>query len=166
MKKLLFVALLTIFALPLTATAENKAQGSGPNIYTECGIGGMLFNKSTVSSNVGAVISNVIWDAGITATTSALSSPHLCVDKKEKVATLILETLPDLEKDIAAGKGKYLTALSATAGCKDGAINNSLRSSYSNVVSQSDYAAKSKTDKAASMFNMVNEAASAQGCTI
>lgn len=168
MKKIaLTVALLA--TLPVISNAyEQKPQGSGPNIYTECGIGGMLFNQSTTSSNVGAVVSNVIWDLGLTATTSGISSPQLCVDKKKNVAKLILETLPDLEKDIAAGQGKYITALSETAGCKVGAINNRLRASYSEVVSKEGYATMSKVDRAANMFNVVDQVVASEpnACTI
>ena len=150
------IAITIVILLPFLAQAGSKAQGSGPNIYTECGIGGMLFSESTTGSNVGAVISNVIWDAGITATTSALSSPQLCVDKKETVARVILETLPELEKDIAAGEGKYLTALSEVASCDANAVNANLRTSYSDVVSREDYASMAKTDKAAIIYNVVD----------
>lgn len=163
MKKLLLLAVIALF--PVSSIAgESKAQGSGPNIYTECGIGAALF------PNIGwaAVISNAIWDMGSTATTSAFSSPQVCQPKKVKAARLILETLPELEKDVASGEGKYLTALSETIGCDSSAsneLNANIRQSYASVVSDENYGSKTRVERASDMYNTVKAASSARCST-
>ena len=52
-----------------TKPADPKAPGSGPNPYTDCGIGAALFPNT----HWAAATSNVIFDLGITAITSATS---------------------------------------------------------------------------------------------
>jgi hypothetical protein len=154
-------------AAPKTDTAPKaeKTQGSGPNPYVECGIGAALFP----TTNWAAVTSNAIWDLGSTAITSAISSPETCSAKKMKTAKLILETLPELEKDVAAGEGKYITALLATAGCdasSKGAITANMRSSYATMVSAGDYADKSRIDRAASFYSSTKDAMTAANCNV
>src|SRR5688572_5993856 len=52
---------------PAKAPAASKAPGAGPNPFSDCGIGAALFPKTGWA----AVTSNVIWDIGTTALTSA-----------------------------------------------------------------------------------------------
>ena len=146
-------------------TEVSKAPGSGPNPYVECGIGAALF--PTISW--AAVTSNVIWDAGITALTSAVSSPQTCNAKKAQTARLILETLPALEKDVSMGKGQYLTALMNTAGCNQASsaqITTDMRASYSNVVSAPEYASQSRVDKAAAFYDSARSAMNGAACNV
>lgn len=173
MKKLVLLSALLIaptFAMAMddatdqsastTTTKAKKEQGSGPNPFTECGIGAAIFQ------NVGwaAATSNVIWDLGSTAITSALSSPETCNAKKMDTAKLIIETMPELEKDIAAGEGEYITALAETTGCANGSINAGLRQSYGAVVADSSYGSKTAVERATDMYNSVRGAAIAAGC--
>lgn len=158
MKKLLMIAMMVM--LP-TMTLAKQEQGSGPNVYTECGIGAAIFP----TIGWAAAISNVIWDLGSTALSSALTTPGSCNAKKVKTAKLILETLPELEKDIAMGNGKYLTALNDTMGCSataQGAINANIRTSYAGIVSDKAYSAKSNIDRANDMYNSVRNVTSSQ----
>lgn len=133
---------------------DTKAQGSGPNPYTECGIGAALF------PTVGwaAATSNATWDLGSTAITSAYSSPEMCNAKKVDTARLILETLPSLERDIALVDGEYLAALHDTMGCEVDSraeINAELRSMYAKVVSDQDYQSRSDVERAAELYSVL-----------
>jgi hypothetical protein len=166
MKKLLILALL-ILAPTVSSAAET--QGSGANPYTECGIGAALFP----TIGWAAALSNIVWDWGSTALSSALTTPENCNAKKVNTAKLILETLPELEKDIAMGNGKYLTALNKTMGCDataQGSINANLRASYVSVVSDKAYSTKSNIDRANDLYHSVKEVISAPAlkntCTV
>ena len=63
-------------ASPLSmAQADVKAKpGSGPNPFSDCGIGAALFPDTSWA----AVTSNITWDIGTTALTSATMSPGTC----------------------------------------------------------------------------------------
>jgi hypothetical protein len=160
MKKTLLA--LALVAMPVTAHAGDKVQGSGANPYTECGIGAAIF------SNTGwaAATSNVIWDLGLTAITSAIASPETCNAKKVKTAALILETLPELEKDVAMGDGEYITALADTMSCSASKadIASDLRQSYGAVVSDASYSEKTEVERATDMYYAARSAANAAGC--
>jgi hypothetical protein len=151
MKKLLLV-LLFLMLIPSVSLAEKGKIGTGPNPYTDCGIGATFDNKAGASS------SNAIWDLGSTAITSAASSPEMCKDRKAESAKLILETLPELEKDVALGKGKYLLALTEVMGCDSafqGEINTNLRTIYAEKVSDVEYGNKTDKQRATDMYNSV-----------
>ncbi len=155
MKKIALVAALV--AVPFISQAETKAQGSGPSPYTECGIGAAIFQ------NVGwaAAISNVIWDLGTTAFSSATLSPEMCNAKKVKTATLIIETLEGMEADLASGGGSYTTAVASTMGCASAhnAIVAKARSNYAEVVAQPGYSAQTRQERAAGVYSSVKAAA-------
>lgn len=140
-----------------------KKQGSGPNPYVECGIGAAIFPEV----HWAAATSNVTWDLGSTALTSAISSPEMCNPKKVQTAQLIIDTLPDLEKDIALGDGEFVTALSNTMGCsaqKDGIVKN-LRHSYGDSISNQSYELTTKLERATNMYYQAKDAAEKSGCT-
>lgn len=163
MKKLLIAA--ALLTLPVMANAETKAQGSGPNPYTECGIGAAIFPDL----HWAAATSNAIWDLGSTAITSALTTPETCNAKKTHTAKLILETLEGIEKDIAVGGGQYTTALADTMGCaaeNRGAFVAQLRQDYGSIVSKEGYPAADKAQRAVDMYGSVKHAAgvAAQSC--
>lgn len=141
--------------------------GSGPNPYSDCGIGSALF------PTVGwaAVSSNIIWDLGSTAITSALSSPETCESDKVKTARLILETLPGLERDIARENGKYLTALNDVMACDASArpgLAAQLRVSYADIVGDEGYADKAQIERASDLFAAVKNVtqASPDSCNV
>ncbi|MFM9890716.1 MAG: DUF3015 family protein [Rickettsiales bacterium] len=165
MKKIAIVLVLSTSFAANSGLAASQSQGSGPSPYTECGIGAALFPDTSWA----AVTSNVIWDLGSTALSSALSSPEMCSPKKVKTAKLILETLPQLEKDVAMGQGKYLTAMMETAGCApsvQGKVATKLRASYASTVSTPEYATQSRTDRAAAFYNDARDAMASTTCNV
>lgn len=89
------------------AADGDKAVGSGPNPFSDCGIGAALFPKVDVA----AVLSNIIWDLGSTAVTSATASPETCTGKEVKAAAFIMDGIEDLQLETAAGEGAHLAAL-------------------------------------------------------
>ena len=146
-----FTVLLLVLLIPSLSFAEGKL-GTGPNPYTDCGIG------ATFDNTAGASSSNAIWDLGSTALTSATSSPEMCRDRKAESAKLILETLPELEKDVALGKGKYLLALTEVMGCDSvfqEKISSNLRTVYAEKVSDVAYGNKTDLQRATDMYNSV-----------
>lgn len=167
MKKLLLLGALAVLPFMAHAETEKKPQGSGPNPYTECGIGAALFPET----HWAAVTSNAIWDLGTTAITSALSSPETCNGRKVKTAKLILETLEGIEKDVAMGGGQYTTALADTMGCpaeNRGAFMAQLREDYGSIVATEGYADADKAQRAVDMYGSVKHAANvaAQSCAV
>lgn len=163
MKKLLLTILISTFALSANADA-GKTPKDEINPFSQCGLGGAIFQKVPVA----AMISNVIWDFGLTASTSSISSPETCKGKRMSTAKLILQTLPELERDIALGDGKYLTALTETIDCngiKQESFNSSLQNKYIDVLSNNSYDSKSTTERASDVYNTVRRVTSnVEGC--
>ena len=104
-------------------------------IYAECGIGAMLFNSdpgADSSARTLAVISNATWDSGTTAISSDATSEENCEGNPSTTASLMLQTLPGLERDVARGEGEYLDAVFGAAGCETDArpaLTGALRTS-------------------------------------
>ncbi len=145
-----------VAALSSFANAEGtKPQGSGPSPYTECGIGAALFPET----HWAAATSNVTWDLGTTALTSATSSPETCNAKKVKTAQFILDTYENLVEETAAGSGEHLTAALTTFGCSTSdhqTISSELRQAFSAEINKPDYAELSDTDKANKYYQALN----------
>lgn len=163
------VALL-LGAFSATAVAEGGAAPSQDelNPWTRCGIGAMIFPTTPV----GAVISNVIWDLGTTAVTSAASSKNTCEGKDVQAALFIQETYANLEEATARGEGAHLTAMLDIFGCETGShqgIISAVRSDFAEVVSQPGYAEQAAQEKAATYYSLVKTqvtGAYAQQCNI
>lgn len=158
LKKL--VILIVLILLPTISFAEDKqkAAGTGPNPFSDCGIGAALFNNNSLQVEPLAVTSNIVWDFGTTGSTSATASPETCTGPRLKTAQLILETLPGLEKDIALGQGEHLTALHETIGCditRQGEINSDLRASYASIVNEKSYETKSAVQRSSDLYDSV-----------
>jgi len=129
-----------------------------PNAFTECGIGAIIFNNTLWNLWPLAITGNIIWDFGLTGSTSSSASPETCTGVKLETAKLILETLPGLEKDIALGRGKHLSALHETIGCDvtdQDEINSSLRVSYADVVNDKSYAKNSDLQRSSDLYDTV-----------
>ncbi|MEH6446960.1 MAG: DUF3015 family protein [Oceanospirillaceae bacterium] len=140
------------------AIAEGKGEpGTGPNPFVDCGIGAALF------SNIGwaAVTSNVIWDVGTTAVTSATASPETCNGKSVEAAAFIYDTFDNLAEETAKGQGEHidslLNILEANADTRD-AIIAEVRSGMATQVSSSAYDSLSQVEKASAYYNLVNKA--------
>ncbi|MCT4642650.1 MAG: DUF3015 domain-containing protein [Bacteriovoracaceae bacterium] len=96
--KLILILMLALFSM---TTFAKK------NIWTQCGIGAMVFSKTGWA----AATSNITWDLGTTATSSQVSSDDQCAGKSASVAKFIFRNYAKVEEDTAMGGGKYTTAM-------------------------------------------------------
>lgn len=157
MKKFAFV----LAGLCLTASGMALAageQGSGPSPYTECGIGAAIFKETSWA----AATSNVTWDLGSTALTSASYSPEMCAPKKVKAAMLIRDAYPQISEEIARGQGEHLSAALEMLGCDatvQPAAAAQVRGDFGRVVSAPAYGDQNQLHKAGQMFQVMQTAA-------
>lgn len=143
---------------------QQKAAGSGPNPFSDCGIGAALFSETKWA----AVSSNVIWDVGITALTSATSSPQTCSGKKVAAALFINQTYDKLVEESASGQGEHLTTVLNVFGCDSARHMNAIhqiRSAMGKAVSTPDYIDQTHLDKASGFYTIVEEAVNAS-CSV
>lgn len=150
-----------IMATSMSVADAQKAPGSGPNPFADCGIGAALF------PTVGwaAAISNVIWDIGTTAVTSATASPETCNGKKAETAQFIIDNFDNLAEETAQGQGEHLTAMLDILGCKaetHSAIVSGIRSDMATVVNGEGYSDQHVLGKASGYYNVVNSAVEGQ----
>ena len=151
----------TVLASSVSGFAMAKEAGSGPNPYSDCGIGAALFTENKTL----AVTSNVIWDIGSTAVTSATASAETCNGKTVAVATFILESFDSLAEDTARGEGEYLTALldlMEVSAEQRAQVVSKLRVEMAQQVVQPAYVAADRIGKATRCFNatvVANQAA-------
>lgn len=141
----------------------SNAPGTGPNPFTDCGIGAALFPETAWA----AVSSNVIWDLGTTAVISATASPETCSGKNMQAALFIGNTYEKLAEETAVGQGEYLTTVLNLFDCDSaqhaGAIQE-LRSAMGREVSGASYVGQSKLEKASSYYFMLENIAG-QSCS-
>ena len=157
MKKFAFViAGLCLTASSMTATAAE--QGTGPSPYTECGIGAAIFKDTDWA----AATSNVTWDLGTTALSSASYSPEMCSPKKVKAAMLIRDSYAQISEEVARGQGEHLDAALEMLGC-DSAVRSAaasqVRGEFGRVVSSPSYGNQSQMFKAGQMYQVIQSAA-------
>jgi len=156
MNKLSCIAL-TLFACisaPAFAEMGNKAPGSGPNPFVDCGIGAALFPDT----HWAAISSNAIWDIGTTALTSATASPETCQGAKVEAAMFIKETYPNLIQETAAGQGEHLSAVMQIMGCSEdshSAITESVRAEMGAKISSDEYSAMDQLQKSADFYGVI-----------
>ncbi|MCX7059239.1 MAG: DUF3015 family protein [Proteobacteria bacterium] len=146
------IPLLTIMAP--AAPAADKA-GSGPNPFSDCGIGAALFSETKWA----AVTSNVIWDVGTTAVASATMSPQTCSGKEAKTAAFIFHTYDNLIEETAKGGGVHVATMLDMSGCTQAvraAIVRELRDGAARDVSAVDYSSQSQREKAERMYARVH----------
>lgn len=157
-------AALAMSAVSVAPAAYAAEGGDTPNAYTECGIGASLF-----PNNGGlAAVSNVIWDWGTTALSSALSSPSQCNGGKAKTAMLVGKTYAGLEADIATGEGKYLTAVADVMACSTSsrsAMYAEVRNNFAAEAAKPAFASKNTADKGEALYLIVEQAGVNAKCT-
>ena len=149
LKAVIGATLMLNASFALSQMGEGEA-GEGPSPYVDCGIGGALFPTTSWA----AVTSNVIWDAGTTAVTSATMSPETCNGKSVAMAEYVKGSYASLEMDIISGRGAYLNGLSQVSGCgaePSEAFVTAVRNSVKNAVSSES--ALLEQDKQAMLFN-------------
>ncbi len=164
LKKLSLAAIVSLCALTsLPAMAENKPAGTGPNPFSDCGIGAALFPNT----HWAAVTSNVIWDLGTTALTSATLSPHTCNGKDMAAARFIGETYARLAEETARGEGEHLATVLDILECspaRQPAAIERTRSYMLNNVMSSGYESRSDLEKASNYYDSVKSAVN-ESCT-
>lgn len=156
-KNLVWVAASAAFMLATAtgAVAQEKKAGSGPNPFTDCGIGAALFPDT----HWAAVTSNVIWDAGTTAVISATASPETCEGASAEAAQFIFETYDSVVEETARGSGDHLTALLEIYGCgedTESAIISAIRPELGELVRTQGYSAQSRLQKSENYFRLVD----------
>jgi len=138
-------------------TDEHATEGSGPNPFSDCGIGAALFKETKWA----AVSSNIIWDFGITGTTSATASPETCQGKKVETAKFIIENYDNLAEETAKGEGTHLVAMLGVLGCEESAhsaIIATVRQSMMEVVGQPFYVDQDLVKKSSDYYDVVTSA--------
>lgn len=152
--------LLATTTISTSATlAEKGTPGSGPNPYSDCGIGAALFPKVKWA----AVTSNVIWDIGTTAVTSATASPETCSGKSVETALFIHRTYDELVEETAAGTGEHVTAMLNLMACpveSHPAVSSAIRETMASVLSASDYPQQSRLEKSSRYYDIMAQAIS------
>lgn len=138
-----------------SALAQDKEPGSGPNPFTDCGIGAALFPDT----HWAAVTSNVIWDVGTTAIISATASPETCQGSSAQAAKFINDTYDGVIEDTARGDGEYVVTLLEIFGCEKAIqsdIVDVIRRDVSEIISADDYDELSHVEKAESYYNVID----------
>jgi len=113
---------------------------------------------------VGAVISNVIWDLGTTALTSATASPETCSGQNVTAATFILESYDSLAEETARGQGEHLIALMNILEIQEAnraKVINQLRNQMADVVANENYTQTDKVTKSSDYYNSLMSAITA-----
>jgi len=153
MKKL-FIS--TVAALSIAVSSQ--ASKDFAEIYTECGLGGIFGNviENKDASKVVAIVTNVTWDLGTTASTSAYSSEDTCSNKKVHVANFINQSYERLEKDLAQGDGEYLNSLAELIleNSDTVAYKADLREKFAAIVASDDYNNLSRYEKVEKLYSI------------
>ena len=125
----------------------------GANPYVDCGIGAALFPDT----HWAAVTSNVIWDAGSTAVTSATASEDTCSGNSAQTAKLIHDKYEVLEADIILVSGSHLDALIASLQCADSrSLRTSVKEDLIEILSKDDYASGSRVEKSINLYEALH----------
>lgn len=126
------------------------------NPYVDCGIGAALFPET----NWAAVSSNVIWDLGSTAITSATSSPNTCSHKNNVAAIYIRDTYAQIIEESVKGDNKHLTAALDILECgvSHQEATQKVRAEVGGFISAKDYQTKDHLDKSSDLFNAITSA--------
>jgi hypothetical protein len=149
--KIFLPILVLMMALPQIGMAREFAE-----IYTDCGIGGMIAPRSDAV----AAVTNVTWDLGTTAISSNISSPDSCSGGQAEKAAFIHDSYDALELDLASGHGTYLDALVALAGHEGQTQQRfiaGVRAGFAKLVAGPDYIEQNRFAKAEALYNLVNE---------
>lgn len=158
LKKAALIAALFAAGLPAASYADG---GKKLNPWTDCGIGAMIFSDYPVL----AVISNVIWDLGTTAVTSAGVSEQTCSGKNAKTAMFVNQTYASIEQDTVKGDGKHVRAMLNMMGCDNTAqagLISAARADLASSMQNASYLQKTSSQKAEDYFMKVQDKASTE----
>jgi len=146
--------IVTTAAAVLLMAGSSVSSASDLNPWTECGIGAMIFDNTPAA----AVISNVIWDLGTTAVTSAGVSEQTCEGKTVAAARFVTETFANIEEETVKGNGQHLNAMLNIMGCEESshsAIINSVRADFTKSIQGVSYTEKTTVEKAQNFYNII-----------
>lgn len=149
-----FKIIASLSVLTLGALSVN-AQAADVNPWQDCGIGSMVFPDNGTAS----AISNVIWDLGTTAVTSATASEDTCGSDRVKTAQFIDETYNNLEEDLVKGEGTHLNALANMMSCSANA-QTQIRTELAGKLVSADFNTATKSAKAETLFTIAESACS------
>lgn len=148
------------FAALSASAFMSEAQANDINPWQHCGIGAMIFDDNTTA----AAVSNVIWDSGTTAISSATISPETCNSNELATAEFIDSTYDVLIAETAQGRGDHLSTALQLVGCEASPQNvDALRSGLSDDVNAVDYRSAAHADKAFSYYQTLQQTAVACG---
>lgn len=154
---------LAISAASMSVHAADKAPGSGPNPFSDCGIGAALFKDTKWA----AVSSNVIWDIGTTAVTSATASPETCSGANVVTAKFIIDNYDNIVEELAEGEGEHLVSMYNVLGCGESsqnAMTSAIRGEIASSVSKNDYQEQTLINKSTQLYTVVNSSATLNNC--
>lgn len=159
MRKQILKLSLIALASAVTASAAFAGEvGTGPNPYSDCGIGAAIFTDTGWA----AATSNVTWDLGTTAVTSATVSPETCSKKSVKAAMFIRDSYAQIVEDAARGEGEHLAAALEIFECgtnNQGAAISEVRDGMGKAVSSPSFNDQKHLEKAGQLFNIIDSAA-------
>lgn len=138
--------------------AVSSAPATAANPYRDCGIGAAIFTET----HWAAVISNVTWDLGSTAITSATASPETCEGVDVETAMFINDTYETLVEETARGEGEHLSTVLTMAGCsasQQAQAASLVRAGMADVVAAEGYATASQIDKSSAFYTVVEGSA-------
>ncbi len=145
-----FIVTLAVF-LGL-ATISNSAHAANP--FSDCGIGAAIFPNNPAL----AASSNVIWDLGSTAITSATASEETCTNVQNNTASFILETMPQLETELALGSGEHIDALAGLLQCDSSSAVIFASQKYEDFINSPKYLIASDVEKASFLYSSLQTA--------
>lgn len=159
-KKAMALMIISAAAITVTAPAQASPAYSLEHIYTQCGLGGLIFGRI---SPILAIISNVTWDLGTTAVVSGTLSPDVCGGQIVARAVFIKENFPTIEQDLASGRGEHLTALNGLMACP--AASSHLRADYARYTLGSTYQQANTAQNSEELFRIVNDNLDSAHCS-
>lgn len=157
-KKIMLTTASVLLAAQFAAAPVAKAEAfNGLNPWQQCGIGAMIFPEHGLA----AAISNIIWDLGTTAVTSATVSAETCKGSGQFTAVFVTEAYAQIEEQLAQGDGDHLNAMLYLMGCngtqRPEAIAE-LRGDYAQQMAAPDFASKDQAQKAETLYYTATDA--------
>ena len=148
-KKALAIICFVMIIVPGIAMAKT-------NVWRDCGIGAMIFSDTSWA----AVISNIIWDLGTTATSSNISTPDSCMGKSAAAAAFIHQSYANVMDETVVGEGQHLVSLLNIMECSESAhpgIIKSMRKGIPTILEQQDYMEQPALIKSENYYNLMNQ---------
>lgn len=120
MSRVLAIVFLALLSVPAFAAK---------NAWRQCGIGAAIFPRTGWA----ATTSNIIWDFGLTASTSSSSSESQCAGRASTAAKFIHQNYAVIEEETASGQGDHLVTVLNILDCSKTShdkIINDVRSNF------------------------------------